>query len=547
MKYIIITGGVVSGIGKGVIASSTGKILQRHGVDVTFIKIDPYVNLDAGTLTPYDHGEVFVLSDGAEVDLDLGNYERFLNINLTRDNNITTGKIYDQIIKKERAGDYLGKTVQIVPHLTDLLQEKIIEVSERKVLNGVNSKENKDYRKAQVCIIELGGTVGDIESLVFIEALRQLKIKVGNENFLVIGVEYVPILSNGEQKTKPIQNSVKQAAMYGLRPDIIVARCSQNLEDSVKEKISLFCEVKKENIIDVPEVDCVFKVPMILESQNFHKSLIDTLKLSIIKENMTNFKFSYLFDKKNERNVIIALVGKYVQNKDCYISIANALYFSSCQIGLNLKINWIESENLEDESSEAWMKIQESNGILIPGGFGERGSIGKIKAIQYAREKNIPFFGICFGFQLAVVEYARNVLKICSATSEEFDENAEHKVVLLMKDYKNEKMGGTMRLGEHLTFLDNKSQIKEIYNQNDIIYERYRHRYYINPEYLKPMEDKGLVFIGSDHKREKATTFELPEHVFFIGVQFHPEFIARPKSPHCLFTEFIRCSAGSDL
>lgn len=546
MKYIVVTGGVVSGIGKGVISSSTGKILQTHGINVTYIKIDPYLNIDAGTLTPIDHGEVFVLSDGSEVDLDLGNYERFLNINLTGENNITTGKVYKEIIEKERRGDYLGKTVQCVPHLTDVIQNNIIAASQRLITQGLCENEERKFFKPEVCIIELGGTVGDIESVVFIEALRQLKLKAGPDNFAIIGVEYVPVLSNNEQKTKPIQNSIKTAQSYGIKPDIIVGRCNQSLQESTKEKIALFCEVNKTNIFNMPDLETVFKGPSYLMSQNYDKSILKILKLtSKIKKDVCIVPFSYLFDKNKKNTVVVTIVGKYIRNLDCYMSLKNALDFSAAKLKTNIAINWVEAEDLMNNDENAVEALSIANGIIIPGGFGKRGFEGKIKAIKFARENNIPLMAICLGFQFALIEFARNVLGKANSTSQELDEEENDNIIVRMGSNGEEKLDGTMILGEKAVFLKENTKLHEIYRNNNVVYERFRHRFQMNPNYVEELERNGVTFVahGGD-KKQIVNGFELNEHPFFIGVQYHPEFSARPEAPHNLFTEFLQVSSG---
>lgn len=546
MKYIVVTGGTVSGIGKGVVASSTGKILQKHGIDVTFIKIDPYINLDAGNITPVDHGEVFVLGDGTEVDLDLGNYERFLNINLTRDNSITTGKIYNRIISRERAGHYLGSTVQIVPHVTDLIQEKILNASKKKILYGVNSSENNDYRKASVCIIELGGTVGDIEGLVFVEALRQLKCKVGKDNFTVIGVEHVLTINKGEQKTKPIQNSVIKSAGYGLKPDIIVGRCDEPMSESVLNKISLYCEIPKAALFSFTNIDSLYKAPSLLEEQKYSAAVFHALKIHRTLDTPGLYDFPYAFPKGKGKEVVISVVGKYMKNQDCYLSLENALNFSAALLNINLKVNWIEANDLISKFERTITLLDESSGILIPGGFGHRGCEGKVVAIRYARENNIPFLGICLGFQLAVIEFARNVMHIRDATSEEFDSDADTKVIKFMNYADKEHVKSSMRLGDHKVLFSCESKSKEIYKNNAVIYERFRHRYGVNEEYCESIQNAGMDFVATDESGNIMCVLELQNHPFFIGVQYHPEFNARPEQPHCLFTEFLRHSKGGD-
>lgn len=546
MKYILVTGGTVSGIGKGIVASSTGKILQRHGINVTFVKIDPYINIDAGNISPLDHGEIYVLSDGTEVDLDLGNYERFLNINLTRDNSITTGKIYNRVICRERAGHYLGNTVQLVPHVTDLIQEKIWKASTKKILYGVNSSENNDYRQASVCIIELGGTMGDIEGLVFVEALRQLKCKVGKDNFMVVGVEYVLTINQGEQKTKPIQNSIKIAASYGLKPDIIVGRCEKTLDDAILNKISMFCEIRKEAIFSFTTIDSIYEAPALLEKQKYGEALFQKLKIQSKMDSVELNPFAHLLKKGRGREVVITIVGKYIKNPDCYLSLENALNFSASHLNINMKINRLESNDLLHHKGENLCLLDDSDGIIIPGGFGQRGCEGKIAAIKFARENNIPILAICLGFQLVVIEFARNVMHMKDATSEEFDVDSETKVIKYMNYNENEHAKSSMRLGDHKVLLTKDSRTKDIYDNKALIYERFRHRYGVNEKYIKSMQLAGLSFVGTDSSEEIMCNIELQDHPFFIATQYHPELTARPDHPHCLFTELLRNAKGGD-
>ncbi|KAM0673315.1 CTP synthase ura7 [Gurleya vavrai] len=534
MKYIVVTGGVLSGIGKGVIASSTGALLQAHGIPTTIIKIDPYVNIDAGTLSPLDHGEVFVLADGTEVDLDLGNYERFMNLKLTKDHSITTGKIYNEVIKQERRGDYLGKTVQIVPHLTNLIQEKTINVSEIEIQYG--NEMHKE--KPEVCIIELGGTIGDIEGYVFVEALRQLKAKVGLENIVFVSVEYIPKLSNNEYKTKPLQNGVKQMKTVGIFPDFIMCRSEGVLDKHVKEKISTFCEVPIDHLIHVPQFDCIYKAPGFLETQNYSNKILDRLNIKPKKLFINFNRFDYIFNFIKKGSVCIAIVGKYIKHRDSYISVENALNYSAKMFCLDLKINWIEAQDIENDNEKAIQLLKEADGVLIPGGFGTNGTEGKVKAVRYARENNVPLFGICLGFQVAVIEFCRNVLGLENATSEEFNEKAIYKVIRKIKRKKKNKM----RLGEHKVHFTGDSRIKEIHGSVDFVNERHRHRFKVNNKYLKQIQDNGMHFVASNERGSIMQIFELKDHAFFVGAQHHPEFNTNPEKPHSLFTAFIKAS-----
>ncbi|XP_025024141.1 CTP synthase 1 isoform X2 [Python bivittatus] len=498
MKYILVTGGVISGIGKGIIASSVGTILKSCGLHVTSIKIDPYINIDAGTFSPYEHGEVFVLDDGGEVDLDLGNYERFLDIRLTKDNNLTTGKIYQYVINKERKGDYLGKTVQVVPHITDAIQEWVMRQARIPV--------DEDGVEPQVCVIELGGTVGDIESMPFIEAFRQFQFKVKRENFCNIHVSLVPQPSStGEQKTKPTQNSVRELRGLGLSPDLIVCRCSTPLDTSVKEKISMFCHVEPEQVICVHDVSSIYRVPLLLEEQGVVDYFRHRLNLPIEKQPQRMLmKWKEMADRYDRllETCSIALVGKYTKFSDSYASVIKALEHSALAINHKLEIKYIDSANLEPVTlqeepvryHEAWQKLCSADGVLVPGGFGVRGTEGKIQAISWARKQKKPFLGVCLGMQLAVVEFARNVLGWQDANSTEFDPKTTHPVV--------------------------------------------------NPELKNSFEEKGMKFVGQDVEGERMEVVELEDHPFFVGVQYHPEFLSRPIKPSPPYFGLLLASAG---
>ncbi|KAJ3293622.1 CTP synthase ura7 [Borealophlyctis nickersoniae] len=553
MKYILVSGGVISGIGKGVIASSTGLLLRTHGLRVTSIKIDPYLNIDAGTLSPLDHGEVFVLDDGGEVDLDLGNYERFLNITLTRDNNITTGKIYKGVIERERKGDYLGKTVQVVPHITDAIQEWVERVARVPV---DDSGEEPD-----VCIIELGGTVGDIESAPFIEAMRQFQFRVGHENFCLIHVSLIPIVGSvGEQKTKPTQSSVRDLRGLGLSPDLIACRSSKPLDPDVKAKIAMFCHVHADNVMAVPDCNSVYHVPLLLHKQGLLNVLEKRLGVSP-RLNPASARFFEQWKQLTNRHdrlhdsVRICIVGKYTHLKDSYISVTKSLEHASLASNRKLIIDWVEASDLEGETlktepikyHDAWKLLVGASGILVPGGFGERGTEGMIAAAKWARENKVPYLGICLGMQIAVIEYARHVCGLAGAHSGELSKDTPHEVVIFMPEISKTHMGGTMRLGSRATHFTESSVgsiTRRLYGNADVIHERHRHRYEVNPKYVKQLEEAGLSFIGHDDKGERMIILELKDHPFFVGTQYHPEYKTRPLVPTPVFLGFILASAG---
>ncbi|KAJ6608212.1 CTP synthase N-terminus-domain-containing protein [Mycena sp. CBHHK59/15] len=537
-KYILVSGGVISGIGKGVIASSTGLLLKTTGLKVTAIKIDPYMNIDAGTMRPTEHGEVYVLNDGGEVDLDLGNYERYLNVTLSRDNNITTGKIYKEVIEKERKGEYLGKTVQIVPHVTNAIQDWIERVAKIPVDDTGDEPD--------VCIVELGGTVGDIESAPFVEAMRQFQFRVGHDNFALIHVSLVPDM-HGEQKTKPTQTTIHSLRGLGLLPDLIACRLlgPQPLLPATKEKISMFCHVSPEQVFGVHDVSSVYHVPLLLQSQGIAGYLrkrlnLDALLISkemVLKGESLQKRWKDLTTGQERLfdSVSIALVGKYTDLKDSYMSVTKALEHSAFRVHRKLIIHWVESSDLEPETQEtnpakyhdAWRAVVGAGGILVPGGFGIRGTEGMLLAIKYAREQKIPFLGICLGFQLAVIEWARNVLGI-----------ADH-------------MGGTMRLGLRPTVFEPStetwSRARKLYGGAGKIWERHRHRYEVNPDYVQRLQESGLIFAGKDEKGERMQVLELPDHPFFMGLQAHPEFCTRPLNPSPPFLGLIAAASSPEV
>ncbi|KAL8139051.1 hypothetical protein V2J09_005052 [Rumex salicifolius] len=548
MKYILVTGGVVSGLGKGVAASSIGLILKSCGLRITHIKIDPYLNVDAGTMSPFEHGEVYVLEDGGEADLDLGNYERFLDIKLTRDNNITTGKIYQHAIEKERRGDYLGKTVQIVPHLTDAIQEWI----ERVANVPVDGKDGP----ADVCVIELGGTIGDIESRMYTEALGQFSYRVGSGNFCLVHVSLVPVIHVvGEQKTKPTQHSIRELRSLGLKPDILACRSTKELDANVKTKLSQHCHIQEENIMSIHDVPNIWHIPLVLRDQKAHEAILKVLNLSsTIKEPALKewTSMAEIFDKLHEP-VRIAIVGKYTDLSDAYLSVVKALLHASVSRRKKLVVVWVAVDDLEDsmrlENSEnyskAWSLLKTADGILVPGGFGDRGVEGKILAAKFARESRIPFLGICLGMQIAVIEFARSVLGIKDANSTEFDPKTKSPYVIFMPEGSKTHMGGTMRLGSRRTHFHLKdSKSAKLYGNVGFVDERHRHRYEVNPEAVKQLEDAGMVFVGKDETGQRMEIIELPSHPFFIGVQFHPEFNSRPGKPSPLFEGLIAAACG---
>ncbi|RRT63562.1 hypothetical protein B296_00003719 [Ensete ventricosum] len=548
MKYVVVTGGVMSGLGKGVTASSIGVVLKACGLRVTSIKIDPYLNTDAGTMSPFEHGEVFVLDDGGEVDLDLGNYERFLDIKLTRDNNITTGKIYQSVIDKERKGDYLGKTVQVVPHITDAIQEWI----ERVAMIPVDGKEGP----ADVCVIELGGTIGDIESMPFIEALVQFSYRVGPGNFCLVHVSLVPVLSTvGEQKTKPTQHSVRGLRALGLTPDILACRSAKPLEENVKEKLSQFCHVPVSNIVTLHDVTNIWHIPLLLMEQRAHEALIKVLKLKgFAKEPMLEewMRRAEICDALQDP-VRIAMVGKYTGFSDSYLSVLKALLHASVACQRKLVVDWVASTDLEKHTEgeapevhkKAWDILKAADGILVPGGFGDRGVEGKILAAKYAREHKVPYLGICLGMQIAVIEIARSVLNLPDANSTEFNPDTTTPCVIFMPEGSKTHMGGTMRLGSRRTYFKVPScKAAKLHGNASFVDERHRHRYEVNPEMVPEFEKAGLAFVGQDETGKRMEIIELADHPYFIGVQFHPEFKSRPGKPSALFLGLIAASCG---
>uniref|UniRef100_A0A182P827 CTP synthase n=1 Tax=Anopheles epiroticus TaxID=199890 RepID=A0A182P827_9DIPT len=548
MKYILVTGGVISGVGKGVIASSFGTLLNACGINITSIKIDPYINIDAGTFSPYEHGEVFVLDDGGEVDLDLGNYERFLDIVLHKDNNITTGKIYKMVIDKERIGDYLGKTVQVVPHITDAIQEWVERVAKRPVKGNI---------VPEVCIVELGGTIGDIEGMPFVEAFRQFQFRVKKENFCVAHVSLVPLpRATGEPKTKPTQASVRELRGFGLSPDLIVCRSENPIGDEVKDKISNFCHVSPDQVICIHDLSSIYHVPLLMEQAGVVDILKERLKLNLPTPRPLNFMQSWrdLAERVDNvyKKVNIALVGKYTRLQDSYASVMKSLLHASIAAGYKLNLTFIDSSNLEREMKventslyyDAWHDLTNSHGIIVPGGFGQRGLEGKIRACQWARENGKPMLGICLGLQAAVIEFARNVLRLEGAHTTEANPDTPHPMVIDMPEHHTGVYGGTMRLGKRTTIFRGDSKIRQLYNNKEQIEERHRHRYEVNPDYVARLEEHGMRFVGTDSEKERMEVMELKDHVYYVATQFHPEYLSRPLKPSPPFLGLILASVG---
>lgn len=529
-KYIFVTGGVVSALGKGITAASLGRLLKSRGLKVSIQKFDPYINVDPGTMSPYQHGEVFVTDDGAETDLDLGHYERFIDVNLSQSNNVTTGMIYASVIRKERKGEYLGATVQVIPHITDEIKDRITRVGRE--------------TDADVVITEIGGTVGDIESLPFIEAIRQLKSDLGKENIFYLHCTLVPFISTaGELKTKPTQHSIKELRSIGIQPDAVVCRSDRELTQEVKDKIALFGDIDKEAVIQAVDANHIYEVPLRLEEEGLATIVIEKLGLEERVHEPDLREWQEMVDKMKNLNhkVRIAIVGKYVELPDAYISINEALKHAGVANDCGVEIKYIYAEDLEGDTSPSEY-LQDADGILVPGGFGDRGIEGKIKAIEYARENKVPYFGICLGMQCAVVEFARNVVGYEGANSSEFNSDTDYPVIDLMPEQKDiEDLGGTMRLGLYPCKIASGTLSKEVY-QEEIIYERHRHRYEFNNEYRNELEERGMIMAGLSPDEKLVEIIELADHPWFIGVQFHPEFKSRPNRPHPLFVGFIKAA-----
>lgn len=523
-KYVFVTGGVVSGLGKGITAASLGRLLKSRGLSVNIIKLDPYINVDPGTMSPFQHGEVFVTDDGAETDLDLGHYERFVDVNVTKASNVTTGKIYWSVITKERRGEFLGGTVQVIPHVTNEIKACITKVAQES--------------QADVVIVEIGGTVGDIESLPFLEAIRQMKTDVGRDSCLYIHVTLVPyIRAAGELKTKPTQHSVKELRSIGIQPDIIVCRSEVALSDDIKAKIGLFCDIKPEAVIPNEDVETIYEVPLIFEREGLDDIVIQRLGVTAGQRDLAEWRQMVIRAKNPSGRVGIAIVGKYVALPDAYLSVVEALKHAGIENGVGVEIRWINSEELELGGVEE--RLDGVDGILVPGGFGCRGVEGMVTAIRYVRLRNVPFLGICLGMQCAVIEFARHVCGLDGANSSEFDPQTPHAVIDLMESQKEiEEKGGTMRLGQYPCRLHEGSNSHQAYGES-LIYERHRHRYEVNNTYRPMFEKAGMRLAGLSPDERLVEIVELPNHPWFVGAQFHPELKSRPTRPHPLFREFV--------
>lgn len=525
-KYIFVTGGVVSGLGKGITAASLGRLLKARGYKVIAQKLDPYINIDPGTMSPYQHGEVFVTEDGAETDLDLGHYERFIDEDLNQYSNLTTGKVYFNVLSKERNGDYLGQTVQVIPHITNEIKTFIY---------NVGKKSNAD-----IVITEIGGTTGDIESQPYLEAIRQVSMEVGRQNSIFIHVTLVPYLeSSGEHKSKPTQHSVKELQGIGIMPNMIVLRCDRLLDEDIKHKISMFCNVKQDCVIENLTISPLYEAPLMLEKSHFADIVCRELNLEPVPADMTDWMAMLNRIHNLNKSVRIALVGKYVKLHDAYLSVAEALRHGGYENQARIEIEWIDSECLNE--ANVANSLADCDGILIPGGFGNRGIEGKILAAKYAREHGIPYFGICLGMQIACMEIARNVLGLTGADSREFNESGKHLVIDLMPDQENVRKGGTMRLGAYPCQIKTDTMLYRAYHK-ELISERHRHRYEFNNDYRELFEKAGVIFSGISPDNRLVEAIELPSARFYVGVQYHPEFKSRPNSAHPLFREFIRAS-----
>ncbi len=532
-KYIFITGGVVSSLGKGIAAASIGALLEARGLSVSLIKVDPYINVDPGTMSPFQHGEVFVTNDGTETDLDLGHYERFVRFQASKKNNFTAGKVYEAVIRNERKGKYLGGTVQVIPHITNEIKKRIKE-----------GGQNKD-----VAIVEIGGTVGDIESQPFVEAIRQMALELPNSFWAFVHLTLVPFINaSGELKTKPTQHSVKELRSLGISPDVLVCRSEQELPKDEKRKIALFCSVPNESVISMHDVDTVYSVPILLNKQKVDKTIIEKLKIKAKQPNLNDWKRVVKAKLMPEKEVNVSFVGKYTELKDSYKSINEALEHAGIKNKAKVNINFVEAENISSKNIKKTLK--NADAVLVPGGFGERGIEGMILACKYARENNIPYLGICLGMQVAIIEYARNVLNLKGANSTEFDQNTKHPVIGLITEWndisgkkekrdKNSDLGGTMRLGGQLCKLKKGSNSLRMYKNPEII-ERHRHRYEVNPKYKDDMIKKGLDVVGTSIDGKLVEMIEIPKHKWFLACQFHPEFTSNPRDGHPIFNSYIK-------
>lgn len=533
-KIIFVTGGVVSSLGKGIAGASLAAVLEARGLKVTIMKLDPYINVDPGTMSPIQHGEVFVTEDGAETDLDLGHYERFINAKMSKKNNFTTGRIYSDVIRKERRGDYLGATIQVIPHITNAIKERILQ-----------GCEGND-----VTLVEIGGTVGDIESLPFLEAIRQLAVDIGRENALFMHLTLVPYLkTSGEVKTKPTQHSVKELLSIGIQPDILICRSEMGIPAHERHKIAMFCNVSENAVINMKDVDSIYKIPALLKSQYLDQLVVDRFNFDVPEADLSDWE-QVLYQQANTTGeVTIGMVGKYVELHDAYKSVNEALKHGGLKNRLQVHIKYIDSEDVEVKGTDVLAGL---DAILVPGGFGKRGIEGKIAAAKYARENGIPYLGICLGMQVALIEYARDVAGMAGANSTEFDPDTKYPVVALITEWKDESgkvekrsdksdLGGTMRLGGQLCHLQPGSKVRELYGQDDIV-ERHRHRYEVNNNLIKQITEKGLKIAGLSTDNKLVEIIENPNHPWFVGVQFHPEFTSNPRKGHPLFSGFIKAA-----
>ncbi len=526
-KYIFVTGGVVSSLGKGIAASSLGYLLKARGLRVTLQKCDPYLNVDPGTMSPFQHGEVYVTDDGAETDLDLGHYERFIDRSLSRVNNVTTGQIYDTIIRRERGGEYLGSTVQVIPHVTDEIKRRIREVG--------------DAEGVDVAIVEIGGTVGDIESLPFLEAIRQMRLDLPRDATMVIHLTYVPYLKAArEMKTKPTQHSVRELREIGIQPDVLMCRTEWSLTPSIREKLALFSNVHKQSVIEAPDVESIYEVPLTLRRGELDARVLETLNLTAPEPDLDDWIAMVQKLKQAPERGTIAVVGKYTHLRDAYKSIIEAISHGGVANDSRVRIRWIDSEEIEQKGADAL--LAEADGVLVPGGFGDRGIEGKVQAVRWAREKRVPFFGICLGMQCATIEFARNVCGLEGANSSEFDPETPHPVIDLMAEQRGQTiMGGTMRLGAYDCLLEPGSVARRAYGAAEAS-ERHRHRYEFNNAFRETFKKNGMRISGVNPKRDLVEVIELPDHPWFVAVQYHPELRSRPNRPHPLFRDFIRAA-----
>ena len=523
-KFIFITGGVVSSVGKGINVASIGRLLKSRDLKVTVLKLDPYLNVDPGTMSPYQHGEVYVTKDGSETDLDLGHYERFIDMDLTKSSNVTAGQIYSEVISKERGGEYLGGTIQTIPHVTDAIKQKISMLAEESA--------------ADVVVVEVGGTVGDIEGLPFLEAIRQMRNEVGRDNVMYIHVTLLPYISStGEIKTKPTQHSVRELRSIGIQPDAIVCRSDHPIDDEIKSKISIHCDVSKNGVVSLPNVESVYEVPLILEEEGLGDLIVDCLSLPSAINDMDSWREMVSSIHEIKKQTKIAIVGKYMELEDSYLSVKEALIHAGVHQNLSVDISWVPSEDIEKHGPSEY--LDSVNGIVVPGGFGPRGIEGMVKTVEYCREMDIPYLGLCLGMQVMVIEGARSMLQLQDANSSEFEPETQDPVIYLMTEQEGLiDTGGTMRLGVYPCKLVNGSRAKKAYGQ-DLVYERHRHRFEVNNKYLDSFAMVGFEATGLSPDGQLVEIMEFKHHTFMLGVQFHPEFLSRPNRPHPLFTEFV--------